>query len=109
MNIRDLFKTREQKEIESLTKRLVDTILKRDSLKQLIIDAKKQWEFEELQAQKLSYPIIQDLINTAQHGIVIDVRMADGGSFVLRTDPNLTVNAQEQAEKARRANEKEVW
>src|SRR6478609_9046650 len=98
----NIFKSKEQKELEMLTTKLVKTILKSEQLLALITNAKKQWEFDELRAQKLSYPVIQDLVNTASVGIVIDVRMADGGSFTIKTDPNLINSDLLEQEKMRK-------
>ncbi len=76
-----IFKSREQREIEELTKRLVKTIVKSDQLKQLIVNAKKQWEFDDLKTHTLSYPIIQDLVNAAAIGVSIEVNLAGGSTF----------------------------
>lgn len=83
------FKSREQKEIEALTKRLVRTILQNDQLKALISNAKKQWELEEFVQHGINYPIITDLVNSASHGVFIDLTLPDGSKMVFKRDPNL--------------------
>lgn len=103
-------KTKEELEIEAFTTKLVKTIVSTDHLKQLIITVKKQWAFEELQAQRMSYPILQDLMNTAQHGILIDVYLADGSRLVMKQDPLApTPEEKERMEALRRQSEGELF
>jgi uncharacterized protein (UPF0303 family) len=47
---------------------------------------RKQSEFDALQAQPLKYTIIQDLINSAAAGVVIDITLADGTKMVMRKE-----------------------
>jgi hypothetical protein len=105
----NIFKSKEDKEIDQLTTKLVKTIVKSDLLRQLIIDAKKQWEYDELKSQKLSYPIIQDLINSAYTGVEIVVRTPEGASFTIRPDKDNQPDALTRAEEARRQKQRENY
>lgn len=45
---------------------------------------RKEREFNRLQATPLNYPILRDLINTAQHDVVVNVMLADGTKLEIR-------------------------
>jgi len=51
---------------------------------------KKQAELDKLQAIELNYGIIRDLINSASHGVKIEVIMKDGNRFIIERDDPLT-------------------
>lgn len=104
------FKTREQREIEALTKRLVKTICQSDTLKELIVQAKKQIELEQFTQNGVSYPIIRDLINSAAYGVFIDLTLPDGSKMVFKKDPNALSEAEkEHLERLKRDAEKDLY
>ena len=47
---------------------------------------KKQIEFEKLSQSELNYEIIQDLINSAAHGVCIEVTLTDGSKLVMKRE-----------------------
>lgn len=47
---------------------------------------RKERQFARLRAVPLNYPILKDLINSAQHGIVIHVTMSDNTKLDIRRE-----------------------
>ena len=47
---------------------------------------RKERQFAKLRAVPLNYPILKDLINSAQHGIVIHVTMSDNTKLDIRRE-----------------------
>ena len=78
-----LWKTKVEKEDDAFAEALVRKILQTGTLKALAAEAKKQWEFEALQAKTLNYPIIQDLINTAAAGVAVTIILTDGTKLMI--------------------------
>ena len=76
-----------------------------DPITKLALEAAEQRRKQEemyrtLKTQPLSYEIIRDLCNSAQHGIVIEAILADGAKLIFRRE-----EAFDQLEKLR----KEAW
>lgn len=105
-----MFESREIKELNMLTDKLVRTILKSDQIRALIINAKKQWDLDELRSQGLTYPVIRDLFATAQAGIIVDVKLPDGSSFTIKPDPTvMSPEKREELERLRRHANSELF
>jgi hypothetical protein len=100
-----IFKTEQQKAEDRFAKRLLKEILQTDQFKFLAAQVKKQQDFDELQAQPLNYPILQDLMNAAQTGVSIDVKFIDGTQITMRPDATASLSEQEKAARIRELNE----
>ncbi len=77
---------KELKAKKAFEKKLLQTILDSDHLKQLIDGARKQWEFDQLTLQPFNYAILQDLVNTSRHGVTIGITFADGTKLNLHPE-----------------------
>lgn len=51
--------------------------------------ARKQKQLDALKAIPLNYGIIRDLINSARHGVVIDITLADGTKLGIKRDEQI--------------------
>ena len=78
-----LFKSKIEREDDAFAEALVRKMLQTNTLKALATEAKRQWDFEALQAKTLNYPIIQDLVNTAVAGVTVTVTLTDGTKMVI--------------------------
>jgi len=54
--------------------------------KQVADAQRKQKELDRLKAVPLNYGIIRELVNSAQHGVAIEVKLIDGSSFTIKQE-----------------------
>jgi len=50
---------------------------------------KKQKQLDKMKANPLNYGIIRDLVNSAQRGVEIEVKMVDGVTLTIKQDQQM--------------------
>jgi len=51
---------------------------------------KKQKQLDKMKANPMNYGILRDLLNSARAGVLIEVKMVDGTTLILKQDNPIT-------------------
>lgn len=104
-----LFKSKEEKASKLLLKKLTKYLLNSDLMAKLILQARKDMEFEQLTLSPLSFPIIKDLINSAANGVTIEATLKDNTKIVIKPDNDTNPEYQEKLKAIQREAQKEYY